>query len=240
MLWKLNAAFPSVIWQVYDWYLEPNAGYYFMQNACEPVHVQLNRYNATVAVVNRTYQPVPQLTVNAEVFDLNSKSLFHESAPLSLGASDVKESISLSKTLTGIKGVAFVVLSLKDQTGKTISRNTYWLSADKDFKSLNNMPKSKVEVMSLKSENGKSETTWTFRITNTSQQLAFFVRPQLIQHGEEILPSFWSANYFSLVPGETIAVSVSAPLNKLGANPEIQVEGWNVEKQTTSPGSVKK
>ena len=21
MLWKLNAAFPSVVWQVYDWYL---------------------------------------------------------------------------------------------------------------------------------------------------------------------------------------------------------------------------
>ena len=33
MLWKLNAAFPSVVWQIYDWYLEPNAGYYFMRNA---------------------------------------------------------------------------------------------------------------------------------------------------------------------------------------------------------------
>ncbi|MEO6843625.1 MAG: sugar-binding domain-containing protein, partial [Ginsengibacter sp.] len=42
MLWKLNAALPSVIWQVYDWYLNPNAGYYFMQRAVEPVHIQLN------------------------------------------------------------------------------------------------------------------------------------------------------------------------------------------------------
>ena len=33
MLWKLNAAFPSVVWQIYDWYLLPNAGYYFMQKA---------------------------------------------------------------------------------------------------------------------------------------------------------------------------------------------------------------
>ena len=41
MLWKINAAFPSVVWQVYDWFLMPNAGYYFMQNACEPVHIQL-------------------------------------------------------------------------------------------------------------------------------------------------------------------------------------------------------
>ncbi|HEY8970759.1 MAG TPA: glycoside hydrolase family 2 TIM barrel-domain containing protein, partial [Puia sp.] len=57
MLWKLNAAFPSVAWQVYDWYLEPNAGYYFMQRACEPVHIQLNRDDSSVALVNRTYQP---------------------------------------------------------------------------------------------------------------------------------------------------------------------------------------
>ena len=42
MLWKLNAAFPSVVWQVYDWYLEPNSGYYFMKRACEAVHIQLN------------------------------------------------------------------------------------------------------------------------------------------------------------------------------------------------------
>ena len=38
MPWKLNTAFPGVVWQVYDWYLQPNAGYYAMQNACEPVH----------------------------------------------------------------------------------------------------------------------------------------------------------------------------------------------------------
>ena len=56
MLWKLNSAFPSVVWQIYDWYLEPNAGYYFMQRACEPVHVQLNLDDSTVAVVNRTYR----------------------------------------------------------------------------------------------------------------------------------------------------------------------------------------
>ena len=55
MLWKLNAAFPSVVWQVYDWFLQPNAGYYFMQNACEPVHIQLNPANQKVHVINRTY-----------------------------------------------------------------------------------------------------------------------------------------------------------------------------------------
>ena len=56
MLWKINAAFPSVVWQVYDWFLQPNAGYYFMQNAFEPVHIQLNLNSLDVLVINRSYQ----------------------------------------------------------------------------------------------------------------------------------------------------------------------------------------
>ena len=239
MLWKLNAAFPSVIWQVYDWYLEPNAGYYFMQNACEPVHIQLNRLNGKVTVVNRTYTYKPaQVTAEAEVFDINSKSLFHQSEGLSLSISAVKESISLSAVLANAKGVVFVVLHLKDDAGKVISRNVYWLAADKDFKALSKMPSANVQVSVLKSEKGKTENTWTLRVTNNSNQLAFFVRPQLEQRGEEILPSFWSANYFSLAPGEMLTLVVSAPMNKISEDLNLVVEGWNVEKQKLSLSSA--
>jgi hypothetical protein len=62
--------------------------------------------------------------------------------------------------------------------------------------------------------------------------LAFFVNPQLISDGEEVLPAFWSANYISLAPGESITLTVSAPNSKLsGGNKEILIEGWNIEKQ---------
>ncbi len=75
MLWKLNAAFPSVVWQVYDWYLEPNAGYYAMQRACEPVHVQLNLDDSSVAVINRTYQRQSHLSYRAELLGLDGEIL---------------------------------------------------------------------------------------------------------------------------------------------------------------------
>ena len=74
MLWKLNAAFPSVVWQVYDWYLEPNSGYYFMQNACEPVHVQMNLLDHAITAINRSYHPASNLTVEADVFDLHHRT----------------------------------------------------------------------------------------------------------------------------------------------------------------------
>ena len=68
MLWKLNAAFPSVVWQVYDWYLQPNAGYYFMQNACEPLHIQLNLSSLKVTVLNRKYKTASNLAASVQIY----------------------------------------------------------------------------------------------------------------------------------------------------------------------------
>lgn len=40
MLWKVNAAWPSMMWQLFDWYMRPNAGYYAVKEACKPLHVR--------------------------------------------------------------------------------------------------------------------------------------------------------------------------------------------------------
>jgi hypothetical protein len=62
--------------------------------------------------------------------------------------------------------------------------------------------------------------------------MAFFIRPQLMEGGEEILPSYWTSGYFTLAPSETITVSVSCPSIKItGKKPIITVSGWNVNQQ---------
>jgi hypothetical protein len=232
MLWKLNAAFPSVVWQVYDWFLQPNAGYYFMQNACEPVHIQLNINDLKVLVLNRTYKPVPGLVAQVDLFSLDSKLLFHEEKSISLSATDVKETTSLSTVLADTKGVNFVVLNLKNSAGKVISHNVYWLSNDKDYKPLNEMQKTVLQTKVLTSVKGKSENNWTIQITNATNKMAFFIRPQLLSEGEEVLPSYWSANYFTLAPSETITTTVGCPVAILkGKNPAISISGWNVNQQ---------
>ena len=232
MLWKLNAAFPSVVWQVYDWFLMPNAGYYFMQNACEPVHIQLNLNDLKVLAINRTYRQVPGLIAQTDLFNLDSKSLFHEEKNISLSATDVKEASSLSSVLKVIKGVNFVVLNLKNSTGRVISHNVYWLSNEGDFKSMNDMPKTTILTKALTGTKNKDENSWTIQITNSTNKMAFFIRPQLISDGEEVLPSYWSTCYFTLAPSESIIVTVSCPLVKLNAKtPTIKISGWNVNEQ---------
>ena len=230
MLWKLNAAFPSVVWQVYDWFLMPNAGYYFMQNACEPVHIQLNLSNNKVMVLNRTYRQITGLTAQAEVYNLDSKSMFKESIKVSLEQIDVKETSSLDKVLKESKGVVFIVLNLKDSLGKVISHNIYWISQDGDYKSMNEMAGTNINVTLLKEEKGEINYKWTMKLSNNSGKIAFFIRPQIILSGEEVLPSFWSENYITLAPGEITTVSVTCPAARLsGAAPVLKISGWNVE-----------
>jgi len=232
MLWKLNSAFPSVVWQVYDWFLMPNAGYYFMQNACEPVHIQLSINDFKVLVINRTYQPLSGLVAQVELFSMDSKSLFHEEKNISLSATEVKETSTISSALANLKGVNFVVLNLKNNIGKVISHNVYWLSNDGVYKSLNEMQKTKVNAKVILSSKGKSETSWTIQFTNATNKLAFFIRPQLMAAGEEVLPSYWTSNYFTLAPSETTTVSVSCPkVNLDGKNPVIKISGWNVNEE---------
>ncbi len=229
MLWKLNAAFPSVVWQVYDWYLMPNAGYYFMQNACEPVHIQLNPVDMTVMTINRTYKPVSDLLAVADIYDTDSNPVYHSEKKTGMTGTDTEEVMSLAKALSGEKGVRFVVLNLKDKDGKVISHNVYWLSSDKNFKPLNDMLKTNVKTEIIKSEKGTAEKSWTIRVTNNSDRLAFFIRPQLLQDNTEVLPSYWSGNYFTLAPSETATVTVSCPLVKLNNEQKvIRISGWNV------------
>jgi hypothetical protein len=233
MLWKLNAAFPSVVWQVYDWFLQTNAGYYFMQNACEPLHIQLNLSDMKVTTLNRKYKPAPDLTAHTEVFDADSRSVFMEEAYFDLGPSEVRETTSLNSVLKNNGGILFVVLNLKDASGRIVSHNVYWLSSDGNYKALTDLPETSVTVSILDEDKKGNDNKYAIKVTNNSGKIAFFIRPQLMVKGEEVLPSYWSAGYFTLAPSESMTVTVSFPLVKLiGGRPVLQVSGWNVEEQT--------
>ena len=230
MLWKLNAAFPSVIWQIYDWYLEPNAGYYFMQNACEPTHVQFDRDDSTVVVVNRSYRPLQKVIVEADGYTLDSKRLFHQTTILPhVDAANVHTAFSLTKNISYLRGVTFVLLTMKDAAGKPLSTNSYWLAPNEDFRALTSMPKTHVAVKLEQTKAGKSNRQWTLQLTNPTDRVAFFVRLQLMNHDEEVMPSLWSANYVTLQPHESMSINVEVPKALLKTNKaSVQVEGWNL------------
>merc|ERR1719210_123959 len=53
--WMLNSAFPSHIWHLYDWYLNPAGAYFGAKKSLEPLHIQWNYAQSSVWVVNSEY-----------------------------------------------------------------------------------------------------------------------------------------------------------------------------------------
>jgi beta-galactosidase/beta-glucuronidase len=230
LLWKLNPAFPSVIWQIFDYYLAPNAGYYFMQGANEKLHIQLNLDDSVVAVINRSFRAENNLTVDAAVYDLFGKKLFAQKTTLNIRESDVKKTISLNTILSNYTALSFVVLNLSDVNGKLVSHNVYWFSKDHQYQALKDLPTVKLNAKIIQKVTDQSNTKWTFQFTNTTSQIAFFAHPKITSKNEELFPGFWTGNYFTLAPGERIILDAVYPKATI-ANKQLQLRlsGWNRE-----------
>lgn len=238
MLWKLNAAFPSVIWQIFDWYLEPNAGYYFIQSACAPLHIQFNADDSTLTLINRTYH---RQTVRASIMWLDSTGhplLLLHSPVLHLSPSSVTPITEFRSRLAGYRGISFLHLKLMDAEGTTIDANTYWLSSDDHFHGFSSLHPTTLQCRLVGHEQRQGRVFWKFKLENTDASLAFFIHLRLIDahNGNDILPTYWTANDCSLAPGESRMLSVSADRLALQDVPSLQlrVEAWNSAPQQIS------
>lgn len=234
MLWKINAAFPSVIWQIYDWYLEPNAGYYFMQNACEALHVQCNRDDSSVLLVNRGYTPLLQLSVSVDVYNTSGTRLWHQVLTTDINGEQTRRLASLAGVISSSRQLCFVVLNVKDEAGRNLSHNAYWLAPDNNYKELFSMKPAAIAVKAIAtSAAGGRERAWKVYVRNESSNVATFLNCQLFSAGEEVMPSYWTANYITLAPGESAVLELKAPSEKLNEKDlSITLDGINVQRQT--------
>lgn len=234
LLWKLNAAFPSVMWEIFDWYLEPNAGYYAIQDACAPLHVQMDLDDSVVTAVNRTYRSFQGLREETRVLDLSGRVLYHQSSSLNLGPSSVRSILPLSGELKAHPGISFVELELKDSRGKLLSKNVYWEAPGHDFSSLSSMKPASLTLRILNKEIQGKRMRWTLKLSNPTRQLAFFIRAQLDHKGREVLPAIWSANFITLRPGTSQILHLSVDASQVqGGGNQLEWAGWNVSKTFT-------
>ena len=230
MLWKLNAAFPSVIWQIYDWYMQPNAGYYAMQNACEPIHIQMNPLDSTIEVFNRSYHPQSHLNAKISIWDMQGNLLETMEFPnIKMDTSSVKNICSIQKLLKKRSSSTLIALRLTNEFGKIVSRNIYAVAPKDDFNSMTQMPIANLYVKEISTLSIDGKTSREYQITNSSKVPAFFVNIRLVQNGEELHPALWNRNYISLLPGETQIVKVNFSNSNTKVSAEL--DGWNVPYQ---------
>lgn len=229
--WKINACWPSVEWQIIDWYLKPMVSWFYIKRAGEPLHVQLNLPDHTVSVINTRLTPQSALTVRARVFDLEAKLLWENTTTVSVAANAYQESFVVPEPPDATP-VYFVKLELKDSQGRLVSDNFYWFrnKDTTDYKALASLPMTKLDATYSVETHG-AEKLARVKVGNPSTQIAFFVQLALTEElgGAEILPIIWDDNYFSLLPGESREITARfAAKDADGDSPILEVGGWNV------------
>lgn len=234
LLWKLNSCWPTVIWQIYDWYLGCNASYYYTKKACQPLHVQLNLLDSSVSIINTHHRPEDNLEIIAKIYDFNMSLKWKESKKVSIGADQYKEIFTIPSSFRlELTPAYFLKLELRDEADNLLSDNFYWLSSKSpaDFTKLRELPSMKLDVScQIKKKDGEY-IAWIIT-ENPTKNLAFFIHLMITKGlgGEEVLPSFWEDNYFNLLPGEKRKVEVVFSAEDLGkATPVLDIKGWNVQ-----------
>lgn len=247
--WMLNASWPKLYWQLYDYYLMPNGAFFGTQSALKPLNIIYNYGDKNIYVSNDQYESKTGLLADIKFLDKNSKEIFHKEVRFEIGEySSIK--ILDMPAIKGLTSVYFADLSIKSSEGKVLSNSFYWLSAKEDvpdfknsewfvtplkqyadFTGLSSLPKTEI-VSEIKVEKKENQTIVKVDLKNSSDKLAFFIELKLKgkQSNEVILPVFWSENYISILPGQEKVLSVAVNNSDLnGDEPLIEINGYNLK-----------
>jgi exo-1,4-beta-D-glucosaminidase len=244
--WMLNNAWPSLIWHLFDYYLAPGGAYFGAKKGNERLHVAYGYDDQSVAVLNHGASAATGLSATATVYNLDGSVKYTHSQGLDVDADAVKSVFALP-AITGLSSVYFVLLELRDGSGKVVSANAYWLSTKAetldfahsewyytpvsqfaDYKALAQLAPAPVTAQATATASGVTVT-----LKNGAPGVAFFVRVRLLRGGAEALPVLWSDNYVTLPPGGQRTLSASVGGGGTGAT--VEVSGWNVPLVTLTP-----
>ncbi|KAF2852087.1 glycoside hydrolase family 2 protein [Plenodomus tracheiphilus IPT5] len=235
--WMLNNAWPSLHWNLFDYYLHPGGSYYGTKAALGKLETAIYDYeDHSVYLVNRrsfplSWQP-PDRVIEIDVIGLDGKSITKTSANATTEPNSSHKVTSIA-SLSEIKEVVLLRLRLLSSSN-TLSRNVYWLAPKldvldwdnstwyhtpvtsySDFTSLNKMAKADLDVRTQ--FKGIS-------VLNKGSVPAVFVRFNLVdENGDDRVPVAWSQNYVTLWPGESMDILLNH------GKPWPPNSGWSIE-----------
>jgi exo-1,4-beta-D-glucosaminidase len=255
--WMLNNAWPSMIWHLYDYYLDAGAGYFATKKACEPLHIQYAYDDHSIVVVNSTYQAATSLHASVNVHGLAWNELYSATADIDSALDSVQRVFTIPENLfTGGERIFFIDLTLTDAAGHVLSRNFYWVPGTlttfdwpktdythtpaerhEDLTALASLPAAKL-LSHAEIENTAHGRVIHLHLDNKSAALAFQVRAAVrTSTGGLIAPVFWSDNWIELTPGEERTLTAQLPATFTG-DAVVQLEGWNISSETVTPAAA--
>ena len=252
--WMLNNAWPSMIWHLYDYYLDTGGGYFGTKKACEPLHIQYAYDDHAIDVVNSTYAEAEDLRAEVHVYGIAWNELYKAATTITSRSDSSQRVFTIPGNLySGPERILFVDLSLSDSAGKALSHNFYWIpttlttfdweatdythtpaSHHEDLTALTHLPAAQIDAHAeiASSSHGREIQ---LHLANKSNNLAFQLRAAArTASGGLIAPVLWSDNWIELKPGES--TTLTAQLPDSGNNtPTVQIDGWNVAPISLTP-----
>ncbi|GHT75395.1 beta-mannosidase [Bacteroidia bacterium] len=241
--WMLNSAWPSLYWQLYDYYKIPTAAYYAVKKANAPQQLIYNPKENAIYAVNEALNDFSNAQAIIRLYSTNSGLLYEEKIPVSVPAGTSKKIVELPTANQD----AFLSLQIVDKKQNLLADNFYCLSAKQDeydwantnwvhtplksyadFRYLENLPEAELKIHFVKNET-KGVSPIILEIINTSPVIAYFIQFKLKDEtGEMLYPVFWSDNYISLFPGEKRIINCHWDEVVLKyKQAQLFIKGWN-------------
>jgi exo-1,4-beta-D-glucosaminidase len=216
--WMLNSAWPSIYWQLYDYYGAPVAAYYGTKKACEPVQLIYNYKDSHVYLVNEGLF-AGDVVASVKVYDEASALLCEQAKTVATSYRNTADVFDLGKF--GGKP-HFVALEVKDAEGNFIADNFYCIAAQRnvyDFEESTWYDSPITSYSDLRFAFAQPEASlsmnvsyvdgvYTVEITNNSQYISYMnILKVKDAEGNLVIPAYWSDNFFPLLPGQTKTVT---------------------------------
>ncbi|AMR30561.1 hypothetical protein A0256_03540 [Mucilaginibacter sp. PAMC 26640] len=239
LMWMSQSAYPSMIWQTYDYYYDLTGAYFGVKKACEPIHIQWNAATNSVKVINNKPYAIENLTAEAMVYNADGKLVlaYTQRKKISVSATSACEAFiafEAEQNRPALSDVHFLKLKLSNQAGQVLSDNFYWVgNTYLNYTALNKLAPVGKDLSTGRpvittAANGVNKIL-TYHLTNKSNKTAAFgVRAQLLNgSGKQILPAIYSDGYFSLMQGESKSLAVEVDPKLLGTKYTLSLKAYN-------------
>lgn len=84
LIWMSQSAYPSFVWQTYDYYYDLTGAYWGAKKGCEPLHIYWNSNESSVNVANTTLNNYKDITATATIYNIRGEKIDTLSRKISL------------------------------------------------------------------------------------------------------------------------------------------------------------
>ena len=231
IIWKTQNPWTALRGQMYDYYLDPNAGLYGLHHANKKLHVMYNPVDGMLMVANHTFNPQHDIMIQAKAYDFNGNDTLAFQWIVEVGPTTVQKIQTIKRTIDHFtaRNGGFLSLRLFSDANKIVDDNFYWIpDSAGNFSGLQEMEEAKIKIVAQKVNKQQIKID----IVNApNEPVAFFNRISLIDNisNKRLLPTFYSDNYVSILPGEKKTVFLQS--DHIDSNSKVSVQGWNLDER---------